>query len=149
MLQELLRALGYAVEEKAGGKVYVSTETLTVVGRELSALVNKVPAWKRSYLSNVLNRRQEASAQFVQAIVAWGAVVDGMPAVMANTQDVVVRAQPGQLHPGAVVLAASRRCRTCRVAFVPRVPWQVCCSASCRGAKGKAEVGMDGEVGNG
>lgn len=132
MLQELIRALGYPVEVQPGGRVTVSVETLALVAGELSALVSKEPAWGRSYLSNVLNRRQPASALFVQAIVTWGAVIDGTPAILANTQDVLVRAKAGQLHPGSVVLANSQRCPGCQVAFVPTVPWQRYCRPQCR-----------------
>ncbi|MBX3048417.1 MAG: hypothetical protein KIT46_04610 [Anaerolineales bacterium] len=146
-LRELIAALGYPVEEKAGGAVYVAVETLGQIAEELSEMVGQSPAWGWRYLHGVLNQKQAASAKLTQAIFAWGAVVDGMPAVMANTQDVVVRAQPGQLHPGAVVLAASRRCRTCRVAFVPRVPWQRWCTSKCRGRSEGGGVKL--EVGGG
>ena len=130
MLQELITALGYPVEQLSGGKVHVAQADLEVVVGELSDLVDKLPAWGWRYLRNVLNDDQAASGKLTQAIMAWGAIIDGVPAIWANTEDVTVRAKPGQLHPGAVVLPSSLRCgySGCRAAFVPNVPWQRHCS---------------------
>lgn len=142
-LRELIAALGYPIEQKADGGYAVSVETLTVVGAELSALVDVSPPWGWRYMHGVINNKTKASAKLAQAIFAWGAVIDGAPALLANTQDVVVRAQPGQLHPGSVVLARSQRCPSCRVAFVPTVPWQRYCRPLCRktgGGDGAADA---------
>ncbi|MBX3005971.1 MAG: hypothetical protein KF821_09135 [Anaerolineales bacterium] len=135
-MRDLIAALGYPIEPKADGGYAVSVETLTTVAAELSELVDVSPPWGWRYMHGVINGKTKASAKLAQAIFAWGAVVDGSPALLANTQDVVVRAHPGQLHPGSVVLASSRRCPACRVAFVPTVPWQRYCRPQCRMAGG-------------
>lgn len=131
-LRDLVAALGYPIERKAGGGYAVSVETLTAIAGELSSLVGKMPAWGWRYLHGVINEKERASAKLTQAIFTWGAVLDGTPAILANTQDVLVRAKAGQLHPGSVVLGSSQRCPGCQVAFVPTVPWQRYCRPQCR-----------------
>lgn len=130
MLRELIEELGYPIFQE-NGRLRVPRAALRVLGEELSELADQKQAWGWRYLRNVLNAKQDAGARLIQAILEWGAVLDGAPAVMANTQDMQVRAREGQLHPGAVVLGESVRCKYsgCRVAFVPRVPWQSYCSA--------------------
>ena len=141
-LRDLITALGYAVSEKPDGGFYVSTETLSLIAGELSDLVGKQPHWEWRYLQGVLNGTVQAGDKLTQAIFAWGAIVDGQPAILTNTQDAMVRARPGQLHPGAVVLATSKRCAnaTCRVAFVPVVPAQKFCRVECRRAAHAAQL---------
>jgi hypothetical protein len=133
-LRSLIADLGYSIDAKPEGGYRVAVETLTTIAVELSQLAGKAEPWGWRYLHGVLNDKEDASAKLTQAIFAWGAVVDGAPAIFANTQDVMVRARAGQLHPGSVVLAASKRCvnATCRVAFVPVVPLQKYCSQACR-----------------
>lgn len=132
-LQDLLSDLGYAIELREDGKLHVGTADLEKVAAELATLIDKDPPWGWRYLQSVLNGSVGASARLTQAIFAWGAVLDGAAPILANTQDVNVRAHPGQLHPGAVVLAKSKRCKNtrCRVAFVPKVPWQDYCRPEC------------------
>ena len=133
-LRSLIADLGYPIEELDGGHLRVSTATLELIAKELSELVGKFPFWGWRYLSGVLNAKERASANLTQAIFAWGAILDGRPAILTNRQETTVFAEPGQLHPGAVVLAASKRCANpkCRVAFVPVVPFQKFCRTQCR-----------------
>jgi hypothetical protein len=133
-LRALINDLGYPVEEFADGHLRVATATLDLIAAELSEMVGKSPAWGWRYLQGVLNAKENASPRLTQAIYAWGAILDGRPAILTNTEEATVFAQPGRLHPGAVVLAASKRCANpkCRVAFVPVVPWQHYCQPDCR-----------------
>ncbi len=133
-LRQLILDLGYSIEEKNDGHLTVSVATLDLIAAELSEHVGKEPAWKWRYLSGVLNGKEQASGRLTQAIFEWGAVLDGRPAILANKVEARVFAESGQLHPGAVILAASKRCANpkCRVAFVPVVPFQKYCRAQCR-----------------
>ena len=134
LLSSVIEELGYEIRILDDGGKRVAVSDLEDVAIGLSQLVGKVPAWGWRYLQGVLNGSIGASVKLVQAIMEWGAVLDGQPAVLANTVDASVRAREGQLHPGAVVLAGSTRCghQGCKVAFVPRVPWQFYCCDGCR-----------------
>lgn len=127
MLRELVMGLGYDV-------LSMTPQDKAVVAVRLSGAVGQVPAWTWRYVHNVLGRKIDASAKFMEAILALGAVLDGANPLMIGMKRVSVFAK--NVNPGTVVLAAGRKCANpaCPIEFVPRVPRQRFCSAECRRA---------------
>lgn len=127
LLKELVSGLGYDT-------LSMTPADKAVVAVRLSGAVGQVPAWTWRYVHNVLGRKIDASARFMEAILALGAVLDGANPLMIGMKRVSVFAK--NVNPGTVVLAAGRKCANpaCPIEFVPKVPRQRFCSAECRRA---------------
>lgn len=130
-LKNIIEDLGYTITTLADGTFSASGTDLVAVAQLLSDVASKSPPWTRSYMHHALNGRQ-GSKRLYQAIITLGAQLDGHTVILANVEKIEVLARPGQLHPQSIILADAIRCQGCRIAFVPRVPWQKYCSAKCR-----------------
>lgn len=126
MLSELIRGFGHE-------PALIPVDALQIIADKLSAVAGKEPGWSWRYLRNVLNRNLLASQKLIEAILALGATIDGVPDIVARAQSVQVLAV-GHIVPGAVILADSKPCNRpgCPVNFVPRVPTQRYCSSDCK-----------------
>lgn len=130
-LRELIRGLGHDPE-------LINTDDLQLIADDLVKLVppnkrGERPDWSWRYLRNVLNQKIDASAALTRAIYALGATTDGLPAIVASAQQVTVLVV-GRVHPGALVLADSRKCARpgCPIHFIPRSARQRYCTIECR-----------------
>ncbi len=126
MLAELISGLGH-------DPALIGVDDLTDIANRLSAIAKHEPAWTWRYLRNVLNKKLDASQKLLQAVVALGATLDGIPAELAAAHPVSVMTA-GNIKPGALVLANSRPCANpyCMIHFVPSSPRQRYHSAACR-----------------
>jgi hypothetical protein len=125
MLEEVIRGLGH-------DPMLIAVKDLQDVADQLSYMVKKDPAWGWRYLRNVMNGKMDPSAKLTDAVMRLGAMIDSTPVDVARSEQVTVMAV-GNVQPGSLILADSRRCANpgCKITFVPRVPWQRCHSSEC------------------
>jgi hypothetical protein len=129
------------IQNNIGHLVSVFGESGTVavysdLARRLSSVARKFPAWSWRYVQSVHKGSVEPSEKFARAVELLTAESDGLPAFIAETEPIVVYARPGAVRANAVVIGESRACAnpTCKIHFVPRVPWQKYCP-NCRKKK--------------
>ena len=105
------------------------------IARRLSAVARKQPPWGWRYIQGVEKGTIAPSKKLGRAVFSLGATLDGVPALVADTEPVQVYARPGAVRPGSIILGESKTCArpSCPVSFIPRVPWQKFCSSECRG----------------
>jgi hypothetical protein len=98
---------------------------------DLSRIIDHKPAWTKKYLHSVYKGHMAASAELRRAISALGAMIDGTPAMVAETESVTVHARPDMVKPGSLVMGRSRICSypPCGISFVPEWPMTRCCCA--------------------
>jgi hypothetical protein len=110
-----------------------SLEQLDELGRILAETIGREKPWGRSYMSNVLMRRVDPSAQLCRAIQVYGALLDGAPLELARLHPVQVLAVEG-VEPGSILTIQSRRCAyvKCRKPFIPSCAAQRYHSPECR-----------------
>jgi hypothetical protein len=115
------------------GKVSIYSD----LARRLGGLVGREWTWR--YVQSVHTGSVAPSKKFTRAVEILTAEMDGMPAVIADTEPITVYVRPGSVHPNAIVIGDSKPCAipTCNIHFVPRVPWQKYCPR-CRQQKRKA-----------
>lgn len=96
-------------------------ELLQEAARRLSEAVSKDPTWKHRYIHNVAVGNQPPSKELERAVQVLGAMIDGTPGQLANTVQVSVFAAPGDVKPGSLVQAKSRKCAYvgCGIWFIP------------------------------
>ena len=107
------------------------TELYRDVAARLSKIAGKIPAWKEDYIQSVATGHQTASKKFAHAVDVLAAEFDGTPAVVADTEPIVVYAKPGTVHPGALLIGESLPCAypPCSAHFVKTHPMQKYCPA--------------------
>ena len=112
-----------------GGRVVVLEE----LAKRLSVIAHKTPPWSWRYIQGILTGSIVPSAKITRAILALGATMDGMPAIVAKTEAIQVFAEPGRVKSGSIILASSRMCArpACPISYVPVVPRQKYCCREC------------------
>jgi hypothetical protein len=105
------------------------TKLYTDVAARLSKIVDKSPPWKPDYIQAVAAGTLNASRILTRAVDALAAEMDGTPAVVVDTEPVVIYARPGTVHPGALLDSKSLPCawKTCAAHFVKTHPRQKYC----------------------
>lgn len=126
-LKSLVEALGYSL-------LTMTPADKSALAVKLSAVEGISPPWTWRYVHNVLRGKIDASEKFGRAVHKLLAVFDGADPLMVQMVKVQVFAR--NVKPGAVILAASRKCANpnCPIEFVPVVPRQRFHSPECREA---------------
>lgn len=133
-VKQLLRTL---IESLGHDPDLIHVKDLEELAARLSEVAQRTKdgkqPWGWRYLRNVLNENIDASADLMAAIYALGAHSDGTPKLVAMARQVMVLAV-GNVKPGALILADSKRCRNpwCPIWFVPRSGNQKYHSTECR-----------------
>jgi hypothetical protein len=130
-LETLKMIVEYFGGEPESGKVKFWTE----LAEKLSRIVGQEPVWTWRYPQSVYKEtKKNPSKLFSSAVMALGAALDEVPAVVAYTVQVRVYAKPGMVEDGSVLLGSSQPCKRpgCKVRIVPKVPWGKYCSTECR-----------------
>ena len=140
--QEISQALGVLLEAlrpSVNGLGHVAL--YKEIARRLSAVARKQPPWGWRYIQGVEKGTITPSRKLTRAVFSLGATLDGVPALVADTEPVQVYARPGAVRPGSIILGESKTCARpgCPVSFIPRVPWQKFCSSECRGKAKKQD----------
>lgn len=125
-LREIIRSLTYDPD-------HLTVEAKTDVADRLGQMVGKPWGWR--YIHNVLHGKINASKELQDAIIRLGASIDGMPEILAKSRPVQCLAI-GDVRPGALILADSRRCGypPCGIWFVPTAKHQRYHSIECKRA---------------
>jgi hypothetical protein len=103
------------------------------VANRLSIVARKEPPWHQKYIHNVLAGTLPAGKKLYAAIAKLqNLIIEDYP---AGTPVLVI----GNVEPGALILADSRRCEypPCNVVFVPRMPKQKYHCEECKAAMRK------------
>jgi len=106
--------------------------------REASALlarsVRRSEPFSPSYLYNVMEGRQPPAGELLAALRAWWEHANGGHHLAGAFEPVQVRAVPGTVATGALILGHSVRCprEGCGIDFVPRTQTQRFCSRECQ-----------------
>jgi hypothetical protein len=112
------------------------TRTVASVGALLAALVRREHAFTPGYLYNILAtpQRQEIGLPLRMALRAYWEHENGGNAIIGAFEPLGVKAVPGNVEPGALILAKSRRCGNprCQVPFVPAAHNQAYCNPLCK-----------------
>lgn len=104
--------------------------------KRLSAVAHKSPAWSWQYLKSVLHFEEAEgrkgiapSKLFMRAVEVLSAEVNGIPAIVVNTEPVMVYALPGSVRAGALLIGKSFRCAylPCTIVEVKTHPRQIYC----------------------
>ena len=127
-LREITRSFSYNPDD-------LTVDQKTDIANRLSQMVNREEPWGWRYIHNVLGDKIKASREMVDAIMRLGASIDGMPDVLAKATQVQCLAV-GDVRPGALILADSRRCGNpaCRIWFVPTASHQKYHCHACKRA---------------
>lgn len=127
------RALRLLIEAYGHEPDLIPVAELEKMADRLSIMAGKDPPWGWRYLRNILNQKIDASPRLLSAIYALGAAYDGLPPIVAAARRMNLLVT-GNVTPGAVVLADSRKCANpaCPVEFVPRSTGQRYCCPDCR-----------------
>lgn len=92
--------------------------------------------WRWRYVQGVLSDNGvKPGVEFARSVdVLFAVMINKTSPLIAKAVKVEVYAQPGTLHPGAIILASSIPCANpaCTVHFVPKTPGQKYCQPSCR-----------------
>jgi len=85
------------------------------IANRLSIVARKEPPWHQKYIHNVLAGTLPAGKKLYAAIIKLQSLSAEIPYIVI-----------GNVEPGALILADSRRCEypPCNVVFVPRMPNQ-------------------------
>jgi hypothetical protein len=99
--------------------------------RLLSEIARKDPPWSWRYVQSISSGSVAASVKFGAAVQAFGAVLDGLPAVVAGSVAIQVYAPPQTVKPGSIILMGSKPCHNpgCPIWIVSRSSY---CSDACR-----------------
>jgi hypothetical protein len=105
---------------------------LRLLGKRLACKIDRGNRpFSPKYLRNVVTGHQPAGAPLISALQAlWIGLEAGCP--IAGEFSQIEAHGRSDVEPGAMILAASRRCRGCDAPFVPKVPNQKWCSKECR-----------------
>lgn len=100
-----------------------------LMAMKLSTAIHHEPPWTWRYVQGVYKGSLDPSREFGRAVEILGAMVDDVPQVVADTEQVSVYAKPGTIKAGAIVMGESKMCAnpSCKVFFVPNVPWRKLC----------------------
>lgn len=126
-LRELLRTMGF-------DPALINTKDLQDVADSLTSLANLPDgkSWGWKYLNQVLHDKLPASRILYSAILAQGALSDGVNSAIATGRRVLVYAKSGvDVHAGTLITRASRRC-ICGIYFIPAAWNSLTCSSECR-----------------
>ena len=104
-------------------------ETYTILAEKLSAIAHKENPWSWRYVQSVHTGSIAPSEKFTRATELLVADLDNLPAFIAETEQTMIFARPGTVHPNSILLSESKGCSepTCTIHFIPRVPWQKYC----------------------
>lgn len=129
-IQDTLELL--VANSREPGKVAVYED----LARRLSMIAAKENAWTWRYVQSVHMGSMQPSEKFARAVSVLAAEMDGLPAVVAETEPITVYARPGTVRANAIVIGESKACASpaCTIHFIPRVPWQKYCP-NCRDKK--------------
>jgi hypothetical protein len=108
------------------------------IARRLSTIADKEPMWSWRYVQSVVSGTVQASKKFAHAVEIMAVTMDDTSVTFAKSEPVNVYAEEGTIAPGSFVMGASMHCATptCKVVFVPVVPWGKYCPL-CREARKK------------
>lgn len=136
-LSGLIRDLGHDPE-------LIRSKDLQEIANRLSEMAGRKTPWGWKALRNVQHRTQRASEKMKGAIMRMGALVDGMPAELAISNQVMITAV-GKVRPGAIILADSKPCAypPCGKHFVSTTPLQRYHSPACRSANQELKKGKE------
>ena len=102
------------------------------IGEYLAILIDrKRGPFTVEYFDNVVRGKMNIGEPLARALRAEYLSRDGRCAIYGSFSPAEVRTR-GNVESGALILASSRRCRYCNVAFVPKSGNQSSCSAICR-----------------
>jgi hypothetical protein len=98
------------------------------IANRLSIVARKEPPWKQKYIHNILAGTLPAGKKLYAAIIKLQSLSAEIPYIVT-----------GNVEPGALILADSRRCEypPCNVVFVPRMPNQKYHCEECKKAMKK------------
>jgi hypothetical protein len=124
-LSRAFQRLGYDPQKLTG-------KSLADMAVRLSIIAKKEPPWHQKYIHNVLVGNLPAGKELHAAIIKLLSTTVETP---AGTSVIVI----GNVEPGALVIADSRRCEypPCNVIFVPKMPSQKYHCESCKKAMRK------------
>jgi hypothetical protein len=111
---------------------------IRTVGVQLASLIIRPAPFTTGYVYNILSGKQNIGAPLAQALRGvWVAQNGGHP-ISGAFDPIDVYAVAGTVEPASLILARSRRCPTCLIPFVPRVPNQRYCNHVCKRRRPKA-----------
>lgn len=114
---------------KNGHKVQFFEES----AKRLSEIAHKDPPWSWRYVQSVYRGTlgHAPSKRFMRALELLASEIDGTPAFVADTVEVMVYARPGAIRPGTIILGKSQLCDhpSCGIWFVRTHPRQKYCPA--------------------
>lgn len=131
-ISQALNALLEALHPAVNGLGHVAL--YKEIAKRLSVIAQKQPPWGWRYIQGVEKGTIAPSQKLTRAVFTLGATLDGVPALVADTEPVQVYARPGAVRPGSIILGESKTCARpgCPVSFIPKVPWQKYCCSDCR-----------------
>lgn len=99
--------------------------------RDLAERLNKLTGanWTYRYLNSILTGSLEPSKKLIKTIDILGNMLDGQSPIQARLNGPIMVFSINGLQDNDIVLGRAKRCRlaSCRLRFVPPVPWQIYC----------------------
>ena len=105
---------------------------MKIIGEYLAELIDRHRGpFTIEYLENAIAGRQDIGEPLRRALMAEYLSRDGRCPIAGGFSPAEVKTR-GNVETGALILASSRRCNYCNVAYVPKSGNQMYCSALCR-----------------
>ncbi|HXV98622.1 MAG TPA: hypothetical protein VEC93_09370 [Anaerolineae bacterium] len=102
---------------------------LEELGWRMAKIIGRSEPWSYRALNGVLNGQSgyNLTEEMQRALQALTVQMDGGSPLQALIKPIQAYSINGHVKAGSIILGESRRCETCQVLFVPRVPWQKFC----------------------